>query len=117
MFRLVTEGKDWDMLSLLIALAAAPAAQSQAAIDQSRRALVACLKTAAAEGKPPEVTTGSFGVWAKTRCAAGASALQGSMVAFDMKNGSSRKSANEGAQMAVDDYVESARNTFSNRQP
>ena len=37
------------------------------------------------------------------------------MISFDMKNGVSRKSAAEGAQMAVDDYVETAKNNYAMR--
>ena len=105
------------MISLLLGLAlAAPApALSQAAIDASRKALVDCLRQAASIAKPGEVTLDSFAAYAKTRCANEEAALQNAMISFDMKNGVSRKSAAEGAQMAVDDYVETAKGKYADR--
>ena len=104
------------MISLLLGLAlAAPAAPNQVAIDNSRRALVDCLRQAAAIAKPGEVTLDSFVAYAKTRCANEEAALQNAMISFDMKNGVSRKSAAEGAQMAVDDYVETAKGKYADR--
>lgn len=105
------------MISLLlgVVLATAPAAPSQAGIDTSRRALVACLKQAASAAKPGEVTLDGFAAYAKGRCAAEEGALAAAMISFDVRNGVSRKSAAEGAQMAVDDYVETAKNSFAMR--
>jgi hypothetical protein len=105
------------MISLLIgaALAAAGPASFEAAIDNSRKALVACLKQAASEAKPEVVKPDGFAAYAKTLCTGQETALQNAMISFDMKNGVSRKSAAEGAQMAVDDYVETAKNNYAMR--
>lgn len=105
------------MISLLlsVALAAPSAAPNQAGIDNSRRALVACLKQVASSAKAGEVTTDGFAAFAKTRCAAEEDAFSAAMISFDVKNGVSRKSAGEGAQMALDDYVETAKNNFTLR--
>ena len=105
------------MISILLtaALAAAPAPVSQAAMSSSRQALVACLKEASATAKPGEVTLETFATFAKTHCAEQVSALQSAMISFDMKNGIKRKDAVEGADLAVDDYVESAKSNFEVR--
>ena len=96
----------------ITALAAAP---TMGAIDSSRSAFVACLKEAASAAKPPEVTVDGCATFAKTRCAAQETALTGAMVAFDVKNGSSRKSAAEGAQLMLDDYLETAKSNYAAR--
>jgi hypothetical protein len=107
------------MISLLlgIALAAPAAAPNPAAIDSSRQVLVACLKQAASNAKPGEVTLDGFAAYAKSHCANEEAALQDAMIRFDVKNGVSRKSAAEGAQMALDDYVETAKNNYAARTP
>ncbi len=102
-------------ITLLVTLAAAPTAPSPAAIDGSRKALVACLKDAGSAAKMPDVTADGFRDFARGRCAAQAAAFTGAMVSFDMKNGASRTSATEGAQMAVDDYLETARNNYASK--
>ena len=104
------------MISLLLglALAAPAAAPNQAAIDASRKVLVDCLRQVTSTAKPSEVTLDGFAAYAKTRCANEEAALQNAMISFDMKNGVSRKSA-EGAQMAVDDYVETAKSKYADR--
>jgi hypothetical protein len=105
------------MISILLtaALAAAPAPVSQAAMSSSRQALVACLKDASSTAKPGEVTLETFPAFAKTHCAAQVAALQDAMVSFDMKNGIKRKDAVEGADLAIDDYVASAKENFEVR--
>lgn len=106
------------MLSLvLLALAAAPqgAAPNTAAIDRSRSAYRSCLTNAAASAKPPAVTPEKFADYVHAQCAAQQAALTEAMVSFDMKNGASRASATEGASMAVDDYLESAKNNWAAR--
>ena len=105
------------MFSLLFgaALAATAPASSEVAIDNSRKALVACLKQAASDAKPAEVKPDGFAAYVKTICANEEAALQNAMISFDVKNGVSRKSAAEGAQLAVDDYVETAKNNYAMR--
>jgi len=107
------------MMSLvLLGLAAAPAAApNTAAIDRNRAAYRACLATAAAAAKPPEVTADKFAQFAHAQCAAQEQALTQAMISFDMRNGASRKSAADGATMAVEDYVETARNSWAARNP
>jgi hypothetical protein len=104
------------MLSLVLFLAAAPAsAPNTAAIDRSRSAFVTCLKQAATAAKPGEVTAETFPAFARSHCAAQQQALSDAMIAFDMRNGVSRRSAVDGAGLAVDDYLESARNLYAAR--
>ena len=105
------------MISLLLsaAIAATAAAPLEAAIDNSRKALVTCLKQAASTADPGNVKPDGFADYVKSRCATEEAALQDAMIRFDMKNGVSRKSALEGAQMAVEDYVETARNNYAAR--
>ncbi len=104
------------MLSLVLLIAAAPAAApNTAAIDRDRSAFVSCLKQAAADAKAPEVTADSFAAFVKARCTAQQSALVSAMIAFDVRNGASRKSAAEGADMTVEDYLETAKSNWAAR--
>jgi hypothetical protein len=104
------------MMSLVLFLAATPAAApNTAAMDRSRSAFVTCLKQAAADAKPGEVTAAAFADFAKSHCAAQQQALTDAMIAFDMRNGVSRKSAADGAGLAVDDYLETAKNVYATR--
>ena len=113
MLRLVTGG-DWGMFTLfVVALAAAPSAGG---IDGSRSAFVGCLREAAASAKPPAVPVDGFVAFARARCTAQEEALKGAMIAFDVRNGSSRKAAAEGAQFTIDDFVETARSNYAARQ-
>lgn len=101
------------MFSLfVIALAAAPTA---GAIDSSRSAFVGCLREAASTAKPPEVPVDGFAAYAKGRCTAQEEALKSAMIAFDIKNGASRRSAAEGAQFTIDDFIETARGNYAAR--
>lgn len=101
------------LLSLALASSAAPA--GHAALAASRQALVDCLRQAATTAKPGEVPLDGFAAYAKTRCGNEEAALLDAMIKFDMKNGVSRKSAAEGAQMVLDDYVETAKNKYASR--
>jgi len=106
------------MMSLfLVAFAMAPGAgaPNTAAIDRGRAAYRACLAEAAGSAKPPAVTPDKFAGFVREHCAAQQAALTDAMISFDMKNGASRKSAAEGASMAVDDYLETAKNNWSAR--
>jgi len=109
------------MMSLfLVAFAAGPAgagAITTAAIDRNRAAYRACLTSAAASAKPPAVTADKFADYMHAQCAAQQAAFTEAMVSFDMKNGASRKSAADGATMAVDDFLESAKNSWAARNP
>ena len=109
------------MISLfLMALAAAPGgagAPNTGAIDRNRAAYRACLATATANAKPPAVTADKFAEYVHAQCAAQQAALTDAMVSFDMRNGASRKSAADGASMAVEDYLETAKNNWSARNP
>jgi hypothetical protein len=97
------------MISLfVIALAAGP-------VDTARSAFVGCLREAATRFKPPGVPVDAFAAQARARCVAQEEAFKTAMIAFDMKNGSSRKSAAEGAQFAIDDFVETARSNYEAR--
>ena len=104
------------MLSFVLLLAAAPApAPGTAAIDRSRSVFVACLKQAAGAANPSEVKAETFADFAKRHCAAQQQALMDAMIAFDLRNGVSRKSAADGAELAVDDYMETAKNLYAAR--
>jgi hypothetical protein len=106
------------MMSLvLLALAGSSAAPNTAVIDRNRAAFRSCLQQASTSAKPPAVTADKFADYARTQCSAQQQALTAAMVDFDMHNGSSRKSATDGAGMAIDDYLETAKNNFSARNP
>lgn len=109
------------MLSLvLLAFAAAPAggaAPNTAAIDRNRAAYRSCLTSAVAAAKPPAVTADKFADFVRAQCATQQQALTDAMISFDMRNGASRKSATEGANMAVDDYMETAKNNWAAHNP
>lgn len=100
------------MMSLVLLALAAPAAPNTAAIDRSRAAFVTCLKQASSDAKPGEVTADTFAAFVKARCAEQQKALADAMVAFDMRNGASRRSAADGADLAIEDYVETAKNVY-----
>ena len=106
------------MLSLvLLALAGTSPAPNTGAIDRSRSAYRSCLQQASTSAKPPAVTADKFADYARAQCAAQQQALTAAMVEFDMRNGASRKSATAGADMAVEDYLETAKNNFAARLP
>lgn len=109
------------MISLvLLAFAAAPAAgvaPNPAAMDRNRSAYRACLASAVTNAKPPEVTADKFAAYVHAQCAAQETALTEAMISWDMRNGASRKSATDGATMAVEDYLETAKNNWSARNP
>ncbi|WP_114228791.1 MULTISPECIES: hypothetical protein [Sphingomonas] len=107
------------MISLfLLAFAGAPAAApSPAVMDRNRAAYRACLATASASAKPPAVTADKFAAYIHAQCAAQEAALTDAMVSWDMRNGASRKSAADGASMAVQDFLETAKSNWSARNP
>lgn len=104
------------ILTVLMALAAPAAAPNTAAMDRARVAYRSCLTTAANGAKPPAVTADKFAEFVKAQCAAQQAALSDAMISFDMHNGVSRKNAADGATMAVDDMLETAKNGWLARQ-
>jgi hypothetical protein len=97
----------------LFVVALAVAAPAGGAMSPSPSAFVSCLREAAASARPPAVPVDGFVAFAKGRCTGQEETLKSALIAFDMKNGSSRKSAAEGAQFAVDDYLETARGNYA----
>lgn len=81
-----------------------------AAADRS--AYVACLKDAVASAKGANVTTDAFKAYAHTTCASVEGGFKSKLVAFNVKNGMSKKAAAEDAQVQLDDYVYTAEERY-----
>jgi hypothetical protein len=92
------------MIVLLVASAISLAA-TQASIAGPTDAFRGCLREAAVKAKSDKVSGDGIEAYLKNACTAQMGSLKEALVAFRMKNGMSRKSAGDDAQMTVDDYV------------
>jgi hypothetical protein len=92
------------MIVLLVASAISMAA-TQASIAAPTDAFRGCLREAAVKAKSDKVPGDGIEAYLKNACTAQMGSLKEALVAFRMKNGMSRKSAGDDAQMTVDDYV------------
>jgi hypothetical protein len=92
------------MIVLLVASAISLAA-TQASIAAPTDAFRGCLREAAVKAKSDKVTGDGIEAYLKNACVAPMGTLKEALVAFRMKNGMTRKSAADDAQMTVDDYV------------
>ena len=84
----------------MIALLAASAiylTALQATINAPRDAFKACLKQGDAKAKSEKVAADGYDAYLRNACSAQTSSLRSALIAFDLKNGISRKSAAEGA--------------------
>ena len=92
------------MIALLVASAISLAA-TQASIAAPTDAFRGCLREAAIKAKSDKVTGDGIEAYLKNACTAPMGTLKEALVAFRIKNGMTRKSAADDAQMTVDDYV------------
>lgn len=92
------------MIVVTIASVLALAAVSYSPGSDQRAAFSACLKESIAKAKSAKIASGAFDAFARSHCAAQEAALRKAVVAFDVKNGISRKDANESATLELDDY-------------
>ena len=79
-------------------------ATADTAASAQRSAFSKCLKESIEKAKSAKVAAEAFDAFARAHCAAPEAALRKTVVAFDMKNGISRKDANENATFELDDY-------------
>ena len=92
------------MIVLLVASAISLAA-TQASIAAPTDAFRGCLREAAIKAKGDKVSGDGIEAYLKNACIAQMGTLKEALVAFRIKNGMTRKSAADDAQMTVDDYV------------
>lgn len=76
-----------------------------AAINSQRDAYIACLKKGAESAKTQKLASDAIEAHLRTSCASVETSFKASLVAFDVKNGISRKQAAADAQLQVDDFV------------
>lgn len=92
------------------------AAALQAAVAAGpRKELVACLKTAETQATGQKIPPDAFAAFAEQSCATVAQSFKGEVVKFLTKNGMSRKSASEDADLQVEDYVYSAEERYRDK--
>ena len=72
----------------------------------------ACLRDAVVSAKAAKVTGDGFKAYAQQTCAETEAAFKANRAAFNVKNGMSRKSAAEDAQIQIDDYIYSAEDNY-----
>jgi hypothetical protein len=92
------------MIALLVASAISLVA-TQASIAAPTDAFRGCLREAAVKAKSDKVSGDGIEAYLKNACIAQMGSLKEALVAFRLKNGMTRKSASDDAQMTVDDYV------------
>ena len=99
------------MISITLAamLAAAPAAGPPA---QPRKAYGACLTKFEKAKAGEKLTTEQFVAAAKAACAGEEDAFRKSLVDYDVRTGSKRADAEEGAEMQVEDYLANTADTY-----
>lgn len=89
------------------------AAALQAAVAAGpRKELVSCLKTAETQATGQKVAPDAFAAFAQQTCATAAQSFKGEVVKFLTKNGMSKKTAGEDADLQVEDYVYSAEERY-----
>lgn len=96
----------------MILMYLAAAAISAGVAGEPRQAYSACLKGAVTNAKAANVPADGFKAYAHQTCAAAEDSFRKSLAAFNVKNGMSRKSATEDAQVQIDDYVFTAEDKY-----
>lgn len=71
----------------------------------SRTAFRNCLSDAVARAKTDNVTADSFKDYAQKSCAAAENSFKSKLVSFNVKNGMSKKTADEDAELQLEDYL------------
>lgn len=92
------------MIMLLIASTIFAAAVQNAAATSARSALTDCLRSAVAQASTNKLAADAIVSHMRQACDAPAGRLKAALVAFDVKNGISRKQAAEDADLQLDDY-------------
>jgi len=92
------------MIALIMASAINLAA-AQAAIAAPTDAFRGCLREASAKAETEKVAGDAVEDYLRNACTVQMGSLKNALVAFRMKNGMSKKSADSDASMTVDDYV------------
>lgn len=77
----------------------------QAAINAPTNALRTCLKQSTEKAKTEKVAADGIEAYLRNACTAQIGALKSAQTSFDMKNGMSRKSAGDDAELVVGDYI------------
>ncbi len=90
------------VLTIIAALFAA--APIDLAASAPRAAFAACLKQAVSQAKSSKVAVDAFDAFVRGQCAASEADLRKAVIAIDVKNGVSRKDANENAELELEDY-------------
>jgi len=80
--------------------------------DGPRKEFVACLHKAVESAKSGNVSPDNFSAYAHNACAAIEATFKAGLVSFNLKNGMSKKSASEDAQIQIDDYVLTAEDRY-----
>jgi hypothetical protein len=95
----------------MIALLAVPAiylTALQGVINAPRDAFRNCLKEFSAKAATEKVSGDAYEAWVRAACVGQLAALRNAIIAFNVKNGMSRKDAASDADLTVDDYVASS---------
>jgi len=96
------------MIAVLVAVALA----MQGGSGDPRKDYVSCLNDAVAKAKSASVGPDGFKDYASKTCALVEDALRAKLVAFDVKNGMSKKASAEDAQVQLDDYLYTAEERY-----
>lgn len=90
---------------ILLTASAITLSALQATITAPTSAFRGCLREAAARAKTEKIGGGDIEAYLKNACTVQMGTLKSALVAFRMKNGMSRKAADDDAEMTVDDYI------------
>jgi hypothetical protein len=81
---------------------------AQASMAAPINAFKDCLKQTSAKAKSEKVAAANYEAYARNACGAQLTALTNSIVAFNMKNGMSKKTAASDAELTAADYLASS---------
>jgi hypothetical protein len=100
----------------VIVASAILAATLQAAVAAGpRKDYVACLKTAETQAATQKVAPDAFAAFAEQNCSGIAQGFKSELVKFLVKNGLSRKAADEDAQLQIEDYIFTAEQRYRDK--
>ena len=97
----------------LIAASAMYMVAGQASIAAPTGAFRDCLKQTSAKAKNEKVPATAYEAYARTACGAQLSALRSALIAFNVKNGMSRKDSASDADLIADDYLASSVDNYT----
>ncbi|MEP7315199.1 MAG: hypothetical protein ABI667_00720 [Sphingomicrobium sp.] len=102
------------MISLFLSSVIAVAGL-QAGIDAPRAAFVACLKDASARAESQKVAADTYQDFTSSACSVQAASLKSALVAFDVKNGIKRPTAESDAEAQLDDYYAMSKEKYERK--